>query len=194
MTAHWGGLGRFLHAEGGVSGVEFALVAPILLLLFMATIELPRAITTGRRVSLATTTMVDLISRADTTDVADVYAAAQAVSSPYDIGRAGIVLTAGGIYLEGLTPVAKVCSSVAHNDSPRGTGSTIGPAPPGTASPGDRLVMAEMRLPYTAVFSVFPVLNKWTFVVRKTWPVRAGKAYLGREEVVLPGGKPCAAL
>ncbi|RYY89747.1 M81 family peptidase, partial [archaeon] len=56
----------------------------------------------------------------------------------------------------------------------------------------DRLVMAEMRLPYTAVFSVFPVLKDWTFVVRKTWPVRAGKAYLGREEVVLPGGKPCA--
>lgn len=194
MTAGWDGLRRFARAEGGVSGVEFALIAPILVLMFMASIELPRAITTGRRVSLATTTMADLISRTDTTDVSDVYAAAQAVSSPYDLSRAGIVLTAGGIYLDGLTPVAKVCSSVAQNDAPRPAGSTIGPAPPGTANPGDRLVMAEMRLPYTAVFGVFPILNHWTFVVRKTWPVRAGKAYLGREEVVLPGGKPCAAL
>ena len=39
MTAPRGGLLRFLRAEGGVSGVEFALVAPILLLLFMASIE-----------------------------------------------------------------------------------------------------------------------------------------------------------
>ena len=194
MTAPRGGLLRFLRAEGGVSGVEFALVAPILLLLFMASIELPRALATAARVSLAATTMADLISRADVTDMADVYAAAQAVSSPYDVGQAGIVLTAGGIYLDGLTPVAKVCSSVARNDPPRAAGSTIGPAPPGTASPGDRLVMAEMRLSYTAVFTVFPILTHWTFVVRKTWPVRAGKAYLGREEVVLPGGKPCAAL
>ena len=194
MTAGRNDLRRFALAEGGVSGVEFALIAPILVLMFMASIELPRAITTGRRASLATTTMADLISRTDTTDVSDIYAAAQAVSSPYDLSRAGIVLTAGGIYLDGLTPVAKVCSSVAQNDAPRPTGSTIGPAPPGTANPGDRLVMAEMRLPYTAVFGVFPVLNRWTFVVRKTWPVRAGKAYLGREEVVLPGGKPCAAL
>ena len=193
MTGRRGGLRRFLRARGGVSGVEFALVAPILVLMFMASIELPRAFTTSRRVSLAATTMADLISRDDVTDVAEVYAAAQAVSSPYDLARAGIVLTAGGVYLDGLTPVAKVCSSVARNDPPRSTGSTIGPAPPGTASPGDRLVMAEMRLPYTAVFSVFPVLKNWTFVVRKTWPVRTGKAYLGREEVVLPGGKPCAA-
>ena len=192
MTVCRGGLRRFLRARGGVSGVEFALVAPILLLMFMASIELPRAFTTARRASLAATTMADLISRDDVTDVAEVYAAAQAVSSPYDLARAGIVLTAGGVYLDGLTPVAKVCSSVARNDPPRSTGSTIGPAPPGTASPGDRLVMAEMRLPYTAVFSVFPVLKNWTFVVRKTWPVRTGKAYLGREEVVLPGGKPCA--
>ncbi|MCJ2010051.1 pilus assembly protein [Methylobacterium sp. E-041] len=193
MTAGRGGLGRFARAEGGVSGVEFAFIAPILVLMFMASIELPRAITTGRRVSLAATTMADLISRADVTDIADVYAAAQAVSSPYDLGRAGIVLTAGGIYLDGSTPVAKVCSSVARNDTQRAAGSTIGPAPAGTASPGDRLVMAELRLPYTAVFGVFPVLNRWTFVVSKTWPVRAGKTYLGREEVVLPGGKPCAA-
>ena len=185
---------RFAQARGGVSGVEFALIAPILILMFMASIELPRAITTGRRASLATTTMVDLISRNDVSDIADVYAAAQAVSSPYDLSRAGIVLTAGGVYLDGLAPVAKVCSSVAQNDNARSTGSTIGPAPPGITNVGDRLVMAEMRLPYTAIFSVFPVLNRWTFVIRKTWPVREGTTYLGREEIVLPGGKPCAAL
>lgn len=184
-------LKRFGQAKHGVSAIEFALIAPILLLMFMASIELPRAIATGRRVSLAAATMADLISRNDMTDLADVYAAAQAVSSPYDLRSAGIVLTAGGIYLDGLTPVAKVCSSVAQNDQPRAAGSTIGPAPPGTATPSNRLVMAEMRLPYDAIFGVFPVLSSWIFVERRTWPVRKGTAYFGREEIVLPGGRPC---
>lgn len=184
-------LRRFARARGGVSAIEFAMIAPILLLMFMASIELPRAIIIGRRISFAASTMADLISSRDVTDLADVYAAARAVSSPYDVSRAGIVLTAGGIYLDGLVPVAKACSSVAQNDQARAVGSTIGPAPPGTTTPGDRLVMAEMRMPYGAVFGVFPILNQWTFVERKTWPVRKGTAYLGRDEIVLPGGRPC---
>lgn len=182
---------RFARARGGVSGVEFALLAPLLVLLFMAAIEVPRAIATGRRVNVSAMTMADLIARDDISDVSEVYAAAQAIASPYDVSGAGIVLTAAGIYLDGLTPVARVCSSVAQNDQPRATGTTIGPAPSGAANPGDRVVMAEMRLPYRAVFGTFPVLNRWTFLVRKTWPVRGGKTYLGRAEVVLPGGRPC---
>lgn len=187
-------LARFTASRRGATAVEFALIAPCLLLIVMACVDLPRAIATGRRLSLAAGSMADLISRGDTTDLADVYAAAQAIATPYNVANASIVLTAAGVYPVGTGFVGRVCSSAAQNDQPRAAGSVIGPAPPGTGALGARYVMAEVKMRYAAVFTVFPVLNGWVFTYTTVWPVREGKAVNGRAEVVLPGGHPCPLL
>ena len=174
--------------------MEFALVAPCLLLMVMASIDIPRAIAMGRRLGLAASSTADLIARDDTKDLSDVYAAADAIATPYDISGASIVLTAAGVYPVGTGFVARVCSSAARNGQPRAAGTVIGPAPPGTASAGARFVMAEVSMRYAAVFKVFPVLNGWTFSYKAVWPVREGKAVHGSDEVVLAGGSPCPLL
>ncbi|MDR7036136.1 hypothetical protein J2X36_000874 [Methylobacterium sp. BE186] len=184
-------LRRFAAARGGVSAVEFALIAPALILLFTATIDVPRAFSTGRRLSYGASTMADLISRNDFQNLDAVFAAVQAVATPYDVGTARIVLTAGGIYktLDGY--VAKVCSSTAQRDTARAAGSTIGPAPLGMRTEGARFVMAEVKMRYRAVFKLVPLLNGWDFSYTTLWPVREGKAVNGRDEVILPGGQAC---
>lgn len=180
---------HFGRACSGASAVEFAIIVPILLGLFMATVELPRAFSTAKRLDLASSTMADLISSANPS-LDEVYAAAQAVAMPYDIQAAGIVLTAAGVYQKDGAAVARVCSSAAQKDEARAVGSVIGPAPKGTAA-GARYVMAEVRMRYAALFRVFPTLSNWTFSYTTVWPVREGKAYWGNAEVVLPGGEPC---
>ncbi|MEA1830869.1 TadE/TadG family type IV pilus assembly protein [Methylobacterium durans] len=191
------GLSRHLHLfaarRDGVSAVEFALIAPILILLFTATIDVPRAFSINRRLASGAGTMADLISRNDFQSLDEVYAAAQAVAEPYDVGAARIVLTAAGIYRTPEGFVAKVCSSAAQKDVPRQPGSTIGPAPLGMRIDGARYVMAEVKMQYRAVFRLVPVLNGWEFTATTLWPVREGKSVNGRDEVVLPGGRPCAA-
>lgn len=182
---------RLARAESGATAVEFALVTPVLMLLFMAAIEVPRAIATSNRLAQATTALADLVSRTDYSDLADVYAAAQVVAAPYSLAEAGIVLTAGGVYQAGNGFVARVCSSVQQRDQARAVGSDIGPPPAGTASKGDRFVMAETRLAYRPLFAFFPFLSGMTFTGRTAWPVRDGTPYNGQAEVVLPGGKPC---
>ena len=92
------GLIDFSASRSGVSAVEFSLIAPILLLMFMASIELPRAYMIGKRLDNATATMADLISRGNYTDLSPVFAALEAIANPYDVSRASIVLTAGGTY------------------------------------------------------------------------------------------------
>ena len=184
---------RFGRAQGGASAVEFALIAPVLLLLFVATIEIPRAIATNNRLAQATITMADLASKSDYSDINDVFSAAQVVASPYSLAGIGIVLTAGGVYQAGNDFVARVCSSVQQGDQARAVGSDIGPPPAGTASKGDRFVMAETRLSYRPLFSFFPFLNGLTFTAKTVWPVREGIAKNGQVEVVLPGGSPCPA-
>ncbi|HEV2545218.1 MAG TPA: TadE/TadG family type IV pilus assembly protein [Methylobacterium sp.] len=184
---------RVGRAQGGASAVEFAFIAPVLLLLFVATIEIPRAIATNNRLAQATITMADLASKSDYADINDVFSAAQVVASPYSLTGIGIVLTAGGVYQAGNDFVARVCSSVQQGDTARAVGSDIGPPPAGTASKGDRFVMAETRLPYRPLFSFFPFLNDLTFTAKTVWPVREGIAKNGQVEVVLPGGNPCPA-
>jgi Flp pilus assembly protein TadG len=186
-------LARIGRAQGGASAVEFAFITPVLLLLFVATIEIPRAIATNNRLAQATITMADLASKSDYSDINDVYSAAQIVASPYSLAGIGIVLTAGGVYKVGNDFVARVCSSVQQGDTARAVGSDIGPPPAGTASKGDRFVMAETRLSYRPLFSFFPFLNDLTFTAKTVWPVREGIAKNGQVEVVLPGGSPCPA-
>ncbi|OHV15823.1 pilus assembly protein TadE [Methylorubrum extorquens] len=181
----------FGRAEGGVSAIEFAFIAPVLVILFIAAIEIPRAIATNNRLAQATIAMADLASKNDYADINDVFAAAQVVAAPYSLAGTGIVLTAGGVYQVGNDFVARVCSSVQLGDKARIVGSDIGPPPAGTASKGDRFVMAETRLSYRPLFSFFPVLNTLTFTGKAAWPVREGIATNGQAEVVLPGGKPC---
>jgi len=181
----------FGRAEGGVSAIEFAFIAPVLVILFIAAIEIPRAIATNNRLAQATIAMADLASKNDYADINDVFAAAQVVAAPYSLAGTGIVLTAGGVYQVGNDFVARVCSSVQSGDKARIVGSDIGPPPAGTASKGDRFVMAETRLSYRPLFSFFPVLNTLTFTGKAAWPVREGIATNGQAEVVLPSGKPC---
>jgi Flp pilus assembly protein TadG len=181
----------FGRAEGGASAIEFAFIAPVLVILFIAAIEIPRAIATNNRLAQATIAMADLASKNDYADINDVFAAAQVVAAPYSLAGTGIVLTAGGVYQVGNDFVARVCSSVQSGDKARIVGSDIGPPPAGTASKGDRFVMAETRLSYRPLFSFFPVLNTLTFTGKAAWPVREGIATNGQAEVVLPGGKPC---
>lgn len=180
---------RFARARSGASAVEFAIIVPILLGLFMAAVELPRAFSTAKRLDLAASTMADLISGTNP-PLDEVFAAAQAVATPYDIGAAGIVLTAAGVYLKDGAAVARVCSSAAQKDEARSVGSVIGPAPTGSTA-GGRYVMAEVRMRYAALFRVFPTLANWAFSYTTVWPVREGRAYWGNAEVVLPGGQPC---
>ncbi|GEP03008.1 TadE/TadG family type IV pilus assembly protein [Methylobacterium oxalidis] len=186
-------LRRFGPARGGVTAVEFALIAPVLLLLFSATVDVPRAFSTGRRLAHGASTMADLISRNDFQSLDEVYAAAQAVATPFDVGDARIVLTSAGVYRVRDAYVAKVCSSAAQKDVPRKVSATIGPAPMGMRLSGARFVMAEVRMRYHAIFRYVPVLNGWDFSYTTVWPVREGKSVNGRDEVVLPGGQPCPA-
>ncbi|WP_462122264.1 TadE/TadG family type IV pilus assembly protein [Methylorubrum thiocyanatum] len=184
-------LDRLPRCEGGVSAIEFAFVAPVLVLLLVAAIEIPRAIATNSRLTQATIAMADLASKNDYGDLSDVVAAAQVVAAPYSLSGLGVVLTAGGVYRVGNDVVARVCSSVQQAAEARAVGSDIGPPPAGTASKGDRFVMAETRLSYRPLFSFFPFLNNLIFTSRAAWPVREGTATNGQVEVVLPGGKPC---
>jgi Flp pilus assembly protein TadG len=181
-----------VHDENGVSAVEFALVAPILILLLMGTVEFPRAYGISQGLEKAARTMADLISRGSLNSVDDVYAAGAAVTFPYDTSAAKVVLTAVGVYPKGQGLVARVCSTAARNDTPPAVDSEIGEPIPSEAKAGARYVTAKVSFRYVPVFGIFPGLDTLTFTKTVSWPVR-GTGANTLAETVLPGGKACKA-
>ena len=183
---------RFRKADEGALAVEFALVAPIMVLLLLASVELPRAIAVNQKVARAARTVADLASRDGITSMDDLYAAGAAVAD-MNLADLDIVVTAAGVYAESGSLVSKVCSSRAYGKTQLEAETTIGPAPPASAEAKARYLIAEVGHSYAAAFNLFPALNGRRFSYRIEWPVRKGTTYNGAAEVVLPGGKPCKA-
>ncbi len=71
----------------GVAAVEFGLIAPVMLIMLIGTIEISRAISIDRRFGLATSMVGDLVAREDDMTAANlnaIYDIVEHVMSPYD--------------------------------------------------------------------------------------------------------------
>ncbi|MEQ1929388.1 MAG: TadE/TadG family type IV pilus assembly protein [Parvularculaceae bacterium] len=54
---------RFLRSSSGIAAIEFAFIAPVMILLFFGVVEGSNAFSVSRRVSLAVNTLADLTSQ-----------------------------------------------------------------------------------------------------------------------------------
>ncbi len=73
--------------QRGVAAVEFAMVLPLMLTLYLGTVEISRAVGVDRKVTLTTRTVADLASQVasiNNTDMTTLLNASSAVIMPYD--------------------------------------------------------------------------------------------------------------
>ena len=78
---------RFKRDTAGVAAVEFGLLVPLLLIMFVGTLEIGQAVGLDRRVSMATASTADLIAREKTASNASLDSVMEIVKhllSPYD--------------------------------------------------------------------------------------------------------------
>lgn len=78
---------RFHRDSAGVAAVEFGLLVPLLLIMFVGTLEIGQAVGLDRRVSMATASTADLIAREKTASNASLDGVMEIVKhllSPYD--------------------------------------------------------------------------------------------------------------
>ena len=197
---------NFRDDAHGVAAIEFALILPIMLALLFGTTEFGRAVDHYRRVTLLARAVADLTSQGDgqptmaATSATDILAAAKLVLTPYPSSGAKIVISALGVPADGAGQQPRVCSSYASSNA---TARTVGAAsdlkvPEGFQLAGMRYVLAEVTVPYPAMFgsSVMRLVgganNQFTFKASVPWPVRAGQTYKSTyNEIVLPNGKAC---
>lgn len=113
---------RFRRNEKGAAAVEFALILPFLLVLFMGSIEASSLITVDRRVTIISGTVGDLVARTDGTltssQLTDFFKASQGIIFPYSTTGLKQVVSLISVTSAG---VAKVKWSCAYNGGTKRT-------------------------------------------------------------------------
>jgi len=143
-------LRRFLRDKRGVSAVEFAMLLPLMITLYLGGVEVSQAVAVDRKVTLISRSLGDLVAQATTVsnaDMTNILAATAAIIVPYVDAKLKITVSSVVIDAQG---VAKIAWSDTKNGTARAVGSTVTlPAALNTAS--SSLIWAESQYAYTPV-------------------------------------------
>ena len=111
-------LPKFTRDTRGVAAVEFALLLPFMLAIYVGTSETVMVISADRRIVLLGATLADITSQTtklNDTDLAGLVAASSAVIAPLDTAPAKIRLSSVAISGTGGAATATVCWSYQQN-------------------------------------------------------------------------------
>jgi Flp pilus assembly protein TadG len=88
---------QLVDNQQGVSAIEFALVLPLMLTLYISGVEISQAVGAYRKVTLISHTVADLVAQTSTplatTDVGNALSAAGAIATPYSTGNLSVIVS-----------------------------------------------------------------------------------------------------
>lgn len=119
-------LRRFMRARDGIGGVEFALLAPVLIVLYLCAFELMTGFSVAKKVSMAASTVADLVSRADKiskTDLEGMVDVTDAVFAPYAVDNLSLKIT--GVTIDSARQATVAWSWSNSGAAPYAVGATV---------------------------------------------------------------------
>lgn len=142
---------KFLKNEDGIAAVEFALVMPILITLFLGAVEFSHAITVQRKVVALTSATADLVSQTKKMNpalIGDVFDASAAIISPYPPESLTVVITS--VFIDEDGNATTDWSRSFQGGSERAVGSNV-EIPANLQFPNSYLIMSETGYDFTSV-------------------------------------------
>ncbi|HXF88807.1 MAG TPA: TadE/TadG family type IV pilus assembly protein [Xanthobacteraceae bacterium] len=144
----WSDLRRIARDQRGASVVEFALLLPLMVTLYLGTVEISQGIAVDRKLTLTARTVADLASQYTTINNAvmnDIMAASTAVMYPYSTNTLTVTVTSVKI---DSNSKATVDWSNSYNGTPRAKNSTV-TVPAALLVPNTWLIWSEVQYSYT---------------------------------------------
>ncbi len=146
--------GRFADDRRGVSAVEFALIAPVMIAILFGIIEVSLLLTADRKVTRATNAIADLVAQDDiitADEMTDIFTATSTIMQPYDVS--GLQMRVTSVVMAANGNVA-VDWSEGKNRTPRAPGSNV-VLPNGLLQPNTSIIMAEVDYGYVSTLGTF---------------------------------------
>lgn len=115
-------LSACVRDERGVSAVEFALLLPLMVTLYLGGVEISQGLTIDRKVTLVARTVADLSAQASSisnSDMSNILAASTTVLSPFSTDNAKITVSEVSIDANGK-------ATITWSDSKNGTARAVG--------------------------------------------------------------------
>jgi Flp pilus assembly protein TadG len=140
-------LSRFAQDRRGVSAVEFAMLLPLMITLYLGTVEVSQGVGIDRKVTLTTRTVADLasqVSSINNADMTNILNASAAVIVPYDTSK--LKATVSAVTIDA-NSVAKIAWSDTLNGTKRAVGSTV-TLPTALVVPNTTLIWSEVSYSY----------------------------------------------
>lgn len=143
----------FLADRKGLAAVEFALIAPVMVMMFFGAVELASGVDCNSRVAHVASTVSDLVAQAptvSTTDTTNIFNAANTILFPYAAANARIVVSS---LVADSTGHVTVAWSDAQNTAKR----TTPPAniPAGILPNSSSVIYGEVTYAFTPAVSYF---------------------------------------
>ena len=144
--------GRFRRDRRGVAAVEFAMILPVMVALYLGLVDVTQILSASRKASGVASAVGDLVAQSiqiDDAGMDNIFVAAASMLSPFDPAALTVVITSIDADGDGNTTVGW---SDALNAAPRGVGSTV-VLPEGLIEPNTSLIMSEVTYAYSSAVS-----------------------------------------
>jgi Flp pilus assembly protein TadG len=156
-------ISRVLRKKDGMAAIEFALLSPILLFMFLGGIELTDALNCRQKVAGMSATAADLVAaeiQVSNADMSNVFSAINSIVYPYPTTGLRIVISSLADDGHGH---GTVTWSDAQNATARNVNSTV-TVPSGVITTGGTVILAEVTYPYHSAIAHFlaPTTNMTT--------------------------------
>lgn len=163
-----GGMKRFWRSRKATAAIEFALLVPMMIALYIGAVEFSQALTIDRRVTTVASSLADLVAQAEEVsndEVIDIFEAATAIIKPFDIDPLSMVVSS--VVADGDNDT-EVAWSRTKNGTARAKGSSMA-LPEGLTQPYTGIIVAEVEYTYTPIVGEYitgPIKMSDTFYLR----------------------------
>jgi Flp pilus assembly protein TadG len=167
-AAHWASL---LRDRRGISAVEFALIAPILILLYVGVVEIGNALTVYRRTSTVAATAADLtaqVKKITGPEIQDIFSASTGILDPFPTTPLRIVLSS---VVADNNNNGKVAWSCANKGSGRAVNSGFS-VPPGLTEANTSVIVAEITYSFAPLLNLTSIFSPGAFDMTRTFYAR----------------------
>ena len=166
---------RFRRDQSGVSTLEFALIAPLMLTVYLGTFEVTQGLAMDRLVKLNASTITNLVAQYTTIsssrDMPDLFAATAKIMAPYPGSQPVTVVSCIAIDARGNATVAW---SQASGGSARQVGQSV-TLPAALDKPSTQVILGETTMPYKSPIQFLPI-GTWTLYAKTYMFPRASSA------------------
>ena len=144
-------IARLAGEQSGVSAIEFAVLLPVMMTLYLGSVETTQGIATSRKVTLTAHTLADLSSQytaITNADMSNILNAASAIMAPYPVNGMQAAVSELSVNAQGQ---ATVTWSDTLNRTARAVGQVV-PIPTALAVPNTYLLLSEVQYSYNPTY------------------------------------------